>query len=277
MFKLKYFFYWLLCGLLYLIPSIAIADAVNAESRRAGSEREGAFGDFQFQGRIQYGNTSLINLETSGLLGFRRRRHTLFGFGNFSFTSESFKDRENIQNSAMGHIRYNFELKKWIYWELFTQAQSDQNTFVSLRYLVGTGPRFVPFRNDEHLLVIGTAYMPEYEILDRNVIQPYPSNFSSRKTWVHRWSSYISYRTDITEQFIFQTTLYVQPRFDRFNDVKVYNDNVLTMEINDLLDFGVSFGVGFDNEPPSACIDDDACGKISPLDLVTQLGLKVKI
>ena len=274
MFKINNFFYWLLYCLLYLIPCNVFASGVNVESRRQSIEKEGVFGDIQLQGDLQYGNTSLIDLGTSGLIGFRRKRHTAFGFGNFSFTSESLKKSENIQKSAMGHLRYNVRIKRWVYWEVFTQAQNDQNIFVSLRYLIGIGPRFVPIKNDEHAVVLGTSYMSEYEILNRGVEIPYPSELAFRKTWVHRWSNYASYRVDITDQFVFQTTFYLQPRFDRFSDVKVFSDNVLTMSINNRLDFSTSLGVGFDNEPPTTCTDD-GCGKISKVDLGTQVGLKV--
>lgn len=267
--------FWLLYGLLFLIPSNVFAGGVNVEDRRSRIEKNGAFGDVQMQGAIQQGNTNLVNLGASGLIGYRKGRHTIFGFGNFSFTSESLFKKKNIQNSEMGHVRYNVRIKNWVLWEVFSQAQADQNIFVDLRYLLGTGPRFVPLRRGGNLIVLGTAYMPEYEILNRDVQRPFPSGLGYRKTWVHRWSSYVSYRADITDQFIFQTTAYVQPRFDRFSDVKAFNDNVLTMQINNLLDFNVSLGVGFDKEPPTIC-DGDECRKLKKLDFGTQMGIKVR-
>jgi len=277
--NLRKILFWLLCCLLFLIPSNVLANGVNVESRRTSIERDGIFGDFQMQGALQHGNTNLVNLGASGLFGFRkttlRTQHTVFAFGNFSITSESISLKRNIQNSEMGHIRYNVKIKKWVFWEVFSQVQADQNTFVDLRYLLGTGPRFVPLRIGGHLMVLGTAYMPEYEVLNRSIQRPYPSDLSFRKTWVHRWSSYLSYRADITDQFVFQTTTYIQPRFGRFRDIKAFNDNVLTMQINDLLDFSVSLGVGYDREPPSVC-ENDECRKLKRLDIGTQMGIKVK-
>ncbi len=266
---------WLLCGLFFIVPSIASGAGVNVESRRASREKNGIFGDVNIGGNLQYGNTNIMSLNASSLVGYKKNRHTVFGFGNFSYTSESLFQRDDIQNSSMGHIRYNYQIKKWLYWELFTQAQTDQNLFVDFRYITGTGMRFVPYRTDEHLFVLGSSYMPEYEILDKEVILPFPSDLDSRKTWVHRWSNYISYRANITDQFVFQTTVYAQPRFDRFGDLKLFNENNFTMEINNLLDFGVSLNVGFDREPPTVC-NEGVCKPLSRLDLGTQIGVRFK-
>ena len=123
---------FLLCGLGFLIPSVANA-GVNVEARRAGVEKDRFFGDFQVQGNLQYGNTNLVNIGVSGLAGYRYNRYTIFGFGSFAFTSEDIfkggKD-ETIQNSEMVHLRQDMRLTQWLYWELFTQAEADKNKFI---------------------------------------------------------------------------------------------------------------------------------------------------
>lgn len=260
---------------IFIIPSLAYA-GVNVEARRADIEKDRFFGDFQFQGNLQYGNTNLLNIGVSGLAGYKAGRHTIFGFGNVSFTSENLfkKSKENIQNSEMVHIRHNLRLLRWLYMEEFTQAEADQNKSVSLRYLVGAGPRFYPYKGDQFTFVMGTSYMLEHERLGSGVVAPYPSGMDSRNTWVHRWNNYASFRADITDQFVFQTTIYVQPRFDRFKDIKVFNDNVLIIEINDRLDFNISQGVSFDKEPPIVC--DGECNSVNRLDLSTQLSIQVE-
>lgn len=274
MYRIKTIF--LICVLLFLIPSVSYA-GVNVEARRAGVEKPGAFGDLQINGSLQYGNTNLINLGASGLAGFRHNRYTILGFGNVSFTSEDLfdkKEKRSIQNSEMFHLRNDILINRWFHWEIFTQAEADQNTAVKFRYLLGTGPRAFLYKDDSFTFLMGTSYMPEYENLGSNVVSPYPSGQINKKTWVHRWNNYASFRVAIKDQFTIQSSVYVQPRFDRFKDVKVFNDTVLTIAINEMLDFNVSFGVSYDQEPPKVC--DSECKRLNKIDLGTQIGVRTK-
>lgn len=271
----KKMLFWLLCSFLFLIPANTFASGVNVELRRRSSEKDGMFGDLQMGGSLQHGNTNIITINASGLLGFRKRRHTVFAFGSYSYTSEALFSKENIESGAMAHVRYNFEIKKWIYWEVFGQVETDQNLFIDMRNLVGTGPRFVLFEDFEQKVILGSSYMPVYEILSKDVVNPYPSGFSDRKTWSHRWNNYFGYNVNITNQFSFQTTVYAQPRFDRFLDLKLFNENILTMEVNELLDLNLALAIVHDRETPSVC-QSDICRRLKNNDISTQAGLRIK-
>lgn len=260
----------------FIIPNFAWA-SINVEARRASIVKEGTFGDFQIQGNFQRGNTNLVNLGVSGLVGYQHNRYIIFGFGNISFTSEDLFARreESIQSVEMAHLRQDFAISSWLHWELFTQVESNQNMLIDVRYLIGTGPRFEAYKNENFFVVFGASYMPEYEALSNAVIAPYPSDLQTRKTWVHRWNNYFGFRVQLIEQLIFHTTTYIQPRFDRFSDIKIANDNVLILEANKHLDLILAIGSYYDHEPPVGC-DITDCTGLSKLDINTQLGIKAK-
>ena len=259
-----------------LLFSTTAYAGINVEQRRADTEHEGVFGDVVLSGNLAYGNANVLALTGGGLVGWRNNKNVVFGLASASFGSDLNDNR--FMNKQMGHLRYNRRLVRWLWWEVFTQAEHDQFLLLKLRALGGTGPRF-------HLLdakvskttvdiFYGTSYMPEYESLDdRVLINPPPSQAN---TFVHRWNNYLTVVINPTESVKLQSTIYYQPQFAKFLDFRVMNDNSLSIELTDRLELDLMASLRYDSlpatfcssGPASACAPDEIAS-LKRLDLTT--------
>jgi len=87
---------------------------------------------------------------------------------------------------------------------------------------------------------LGTLYMFEQEKIEDEDT----SNNS------HRLSVYLNMQFDIQENVHFFNTVYVQPRFDRFSDIRILNEGQLKVDITEHFGFTLEVMTRFDNNPP---------------------------
>ena len=74
---------------------------------------------------------------------------------------------------------------------------------------------------------------------------------------VHRWNNYLSFLFKISESVAFTAAVYVQPRFDDFNDVRVLEESILSFKITKYLSFDAIFNLRYDSRPPDNVKDLD--------------------
>lgn len=259
-------------GLIFVAGYATEAQAgINVEQYRGDTEHPGFFGDVQLSFSLNYGNTNLASLGSGGVVGYRNRNHILFLLGGASFATD-FKNR--LANKETGHLRYNYRLLDRVWWETFVQAEHDEFLLVRLRALGGIGLRFLPW--DKKLRVAyGTSIMPEYEMLDGSIlVNPPPSQAN---TFVPRWNNYLTLIYFVNDRVKLQTTGYIQPRFDKFEDFRVMNDNVFDVEIVGKLELNVTVSLRYDSMPASFCLGDLPCvddqiSSLQRLDVGTQTG-----
>jgi putative salt-induced outer membrane protein YdiY len=201
------------------------------------------------------GNTEGIAAGAGTGGGWARDPHLLFAYARFDYTKYS---GVTSVNKAFAHLRYNYEFEHWLWGEVFAQAQSDAFQRLDLRNLFGTGPRFrvlpdvAPKTFD---VFVGTGYMFERDEITAVPGATGPQN-RSLQIW-HRWSNYLTVEWQIDERAIVATTMYVQPAFNDFRDVRLLSETLLTFKVTKSFAAGIAASVRYDSEPPTAVLPTD--------------------
>ena len=86
--------------------------------------------------------------------------------------------------------------------------------------------------------------MFEHERLEVATADPHES-----KTSVHRWSSYLSSKIE-SERTSLTWTVYLQPQFDKLEDLRVLSEAELGVEANSLLSLVISLRTRYDSRTP---------------------------
>lgn len=158
------------------------------------------------------GNTRGVQLSTSAFVGGRYAAHLLFGAGSASYT----RLNEIVSVAKwFGHVRYNYELEQWLFWEVLGQVEGDRFRRVSLRRLFGTGPRFQLISSDELSLTYGTSYLNETSTIASDDASP------GGVRHVQRWNNYVSAELRAHPHVTLSSVTYLQPSFVDFSDVHV--------------------------------------------------------
>jgi putative salt-induced outer membrane protein YdiY len=183
--------------------------------------------------------------------GWAGGRHLAFAYGRADYTK--FNGVTSV-DKTFAHARYNYEFFDWLWGEAFAQAQSDAFQRLTLRNLWDVGPRVRVLHGDlgppEELDVyLGTAFM-----LERDAIEPAPGSAGPENRTVqiwHRWSNYATVQWELDERAILAVTVYAQPAFDDFHDVRLLGDALLTFKISKRFASSVAASVRYDSEPPT--------------------------
>jgi putative salt-induced outer membrane protein YdiY len=201
------------------------------------------------------GNTEGIAVGAGAGGGWARDPHLLFAYARFDYTK--YNGATSVDKS-FAHARYNYELERWLWGELFAQAQSDAFQRLDLRTLFGVGPRFrvlpdvAPKSFD---VFVGTAYMFERDAITAVPGATGPQN-QRIQIW-HRWSNYLTLQWEIDPRAIIATTMYVQPAFNDFGDVRLLSETLLTFKVTKMFAAGIAASVRYDSEPPTAVLPTD--------------------
>lgn len=221
---------------LLLVSAIAYAQVANIEGKRINdtSTWSGSIGaDFAITK-----NTQVIqNLGGKAHLQLNLDRSRFLLLGEISYLRSG---GGNLNNTAFGHLRYNYKVSDFITWEAFLQTQYNQITKIQQRTLLGTGPRFRLVKNEKASVFLGTLYMYEYEEV--------ASEATNRD---HRLSSYLALTWAPKEWISMGTTTYYQPRLNQFFDYRISSENYLEFDISKTLSFRTSYQLSVDSRPPS--------------------------
>lgn len=215
---------------------------VNVEAVRGDAERYGVSGQVEASVTGRTGNTEGIIAGGSGRIQLHAGRHMSFLYGSGNYT------RLNQKTSiakAMAHLRYNYELRSWLWAEAFGQVEHDKFRRLTNRELIGAGPRLQVFETESLDVFYGTSYMAEWENVNLA-----DGDTADALTLHHRWSHYLSLSISLTDAFTAGSTTYVQPRFDRFEDYRILNENYVEAGITDVISTKVSTWMRHDSEPP---------------------------
>jgi len=221
---------------------------VNTERMRA-MDVDGV--GFQVGGDVafQSGNADLIEVGTNVRLDVRSARNYAFLVSEVRYGEE---DGEAFRDRAFAHLRYNRQLASWLVAEAFTQVQEDGFKLLQLRTLAGSGIR-IRYVDEARVKVFqGTTPMYEFENLDGETLVRHPATVSTV-----RWSNYVNVRLLLTEKTRLLSTVYVQPRVDRFEDVRVLNETTLAVALSKHVTLRVRFDLDYDSRPPDEVEDLD--------------------
>lgn len=239
-----------------LLPRSAGAQ-VNTEKMRAldvNGFRAAVGGDVAYQS----GNADLIEVGANLRFDYRRGKHYLFLVGEVRYGEE---DGEAFRDRTFAHLRYNRTLRPWLMVEGFTQVQEDGFKRLQLRTLAGAGLRVRYVDTDRVKVFQGTTPMYEFENLSAADITNHPATVSTV-----RWSNYVNVRLRLTEKTFLLNTLYVQPRVDAPDDVRVLDEASLNVALSKHVTLSVVFDLDYDSRPP---------GTVEDLDVALRNGLTV--
>jgi len=150
---------------------------------------------------------------------------------------------------AFAHARYNYRFLPWLSAEAFVQVEQNKFQRLALRQLDGVGVRFGIVQRDAVQVFYGTAWMLDYEKLndDDGVFGP----FHGPAWFAQRWSNYAAIGLRLGSRARFADTLYVQPRFNGFSDVRLLNDASFVVDIDKRFSAKIICQVHHNTTPPS--------------------------
>lgn len=226
-----------------LLLSVPGLGQVNVEPLRAKIPDDGIGVAVDAAFNAKSGNTDAVGAEGSGFFGARSEPH--LGFVATSGEYARFAGELGTQR-AFVHARYAHTLRPWLWAEAFGQLEHDNFSRLTLRRLLGLGPRLRLLSSDTAMAFFATAYMLESEALNIP-----PLSDDERDTLSHRWSNTATLILTPDERVTVTTTLYFQPRFDEFSDYRLLGSCTTEFAITKLLTAGVAISLRYDSRPPS--------------------------
>jgi hypothetical protein len=217
-----------LLGGLWAEPALA---QVNVEPLRQQLAADGWGGRIQASVAAYAGNTSGVVLGSAGFIGLRGSDHL-----GYAVLTGDYTKLDGVVSVAkwFAHARHNYSLKSWLFWEEYAQLESERFRRVSLRALVGTGPRFKLFENAMLDLFCGVSYMYEHTRLSTG------EDSMRGQGGAHRISNYVALTLRAQERIVLSSVTYAQPRADDPGDVRALSvssaDFTVTKRLHSRLD-----------------------------------------
>ena len=251
----------LLLATLMATPQAGQAQVILNTERFQMAEVEGFHLNADLSGSVQRGNRKLLNVSSSGIVGYSHARHwprVIFGGRFLRDDTRSILDQQYIQ------VRYSYLLAPRAQTFHFVQAQKNETLLLRSRWLVGTGLRWTFAETDQLLVAAGTGVMGEWERLDPERVGPEDAvdldAVRMANLGVVQWTFASGARlVNIT---------YVQPDLSRFSDLRLLNDLGLSAPVTDWARLTGSLEWRRDTRPPSTLERDD---------LSIRLGLSLNI
>lgn len=222
---------------------------VNIESLRSDFRDKGALASLEgsFTGRT--GNVRNIVAGAAAIGAARYLRHGFFGSSQADYAS--FDGRTAVSKSFI-HLRYDYEIRYWLFPEAYVQQQQDKFQRLNVRELVGIGPRFVLSDDTSLRIAVGTSYMFEYERISVPAGAP-----DDPVTTAHRSSNYATATWRIDDTVRILGTVYVQPRLDAWSDLRILFESAVVTNLGKRLALKLLVTMRYDSEPPTTVKSTD--------------------
>lgn len=251
--------FWLLAAL----PGHALASPINAEKLLDDPHAGGWSGSLSSSFAVSSGNIDRLDFSAGGGIQYwtlhpagagQRGRAAPVGAPPF------FKDRwvliangafvrfslREVVNYGFAHTRYTRMWWPRLGSDVFAQAQYNELVLLRSRALVGAGVRVDPVNRRVLQVWGGSGYMAEREKNDTIPGDPHPSLVVN-----HRWTHYAVVQLRLwNAAIVARNTLYAQPRFDDFGDVRILESVQLEARATPVLALGVEFEAQHDSRPP---------------------------
>jgi hypothetical protein len=222
---------------------------VNIERLRRSADEPGITGMAGVNLTARTGNVELVLLNVEGRVDYTASRWLGFVVGN---TDVGWQGGRRFSNAALLHARSNYVLRDGLILEAFAQIDYDKARLLGFRAIAGAGPRVDLLDTPRWRLTAGTGYMFEHERIDVPPTAAHPA-----ETNTSRWTSYLTVRFAEGRRLSTAGTAYVQPRLDRFSDVRALGDFRLAVELVGSVSLVVTSRVRYDSRPPDGIRDLD--------------------
>jgi hypothetical protein len=188
------------------------------------------------------GNTRGVIFGSAGLLGVRRARH----FAYLALSGDYTRLNGVVSVAKwFGHVRHDYHLSRVLWWEEYGQLESDRFRRVTVRELVGTGPRVGLVQSSTVQLFYGISYMYEHTNLDTE------EGGGRGEGGAHRLSNYIAATFKVQQRIVLSSVTYCQPRLDAPSDVVVLSVSSADFTITPLLHSRLDATVRHDSVTPA--------------------------
>jgi hypothetical protein len=228
------------------LPALA---QVNTEALRADIDGRKLFLSLQASASADAGNTRGVVASGGAFGAVTIGPHLVFLKLQAEYAE--FNGSPTITN-AFAHARYTAHLLDFLYGEVFAQIEEDRFTRLAIRQVDGVGVRFGIVQKRWLGVFFGTAWMLDWEKLDNQFV------FGRGASWfAQRWSNYLSATWKINRRARISDTLYVQPRFNGFYDLRLLNEASFVMDIDKRFSVKMSCGVHHNTTPPLGVVPTD--------------------
>jgi hypothetical protein len=233
-----------LCLTLGLAPGVARAQIVNVQGALARPlPGDGVIGQVELKLNWREGNNPLFDLGGAGTVLVRRGPVLGLALARGEYgTSRGL----TLTRKSFEHVRARVELDSRWRWEVFAQHEYDQFRRLSLRALAGTGPAFQIVDDKSVTVLAGAAYLYEYEQLDTRA----GTLDAGVHRTAHRSSIYLTGHEDLPSGVAIVETVYVQPRLDHPDDVRVLGELSLVSKLMSSIALKNSLTVAYNRTPP---------------------------
>jgi hypothetical protein len=222
---------------------------VNTEPMRKRIKLRGA--SFILEGTFDGHTGNTQGLTADGLIGggVAVGPHLAFAFASVDYSK---LNGTLGVDKAFAHVRYNYELSRAVWWEVFVQAQSDYFQLLKIRNLAGTGPRIALYQDKQLGIFAGAAYMIERDVYDLTAGAPVLQTLT-----YSRLNVYLSAHATLSDGIDAVTTTYVQPRTLDPGDVRIQSESGFVFKVTKAFSTAISFTAHYDSNPPPGVLPTD--------------------
>lgn len=232
---------FVLGALATLLCSTATAQIYNVQPLLDGNKQGFAT---VIEGSLDWreGNTDLLLLSGNAATQYRHGRHLLFLLLHDEL---GIKTGQQFVNKDLEHLRYRTQINRVLDTELYVQHDADAFRRLEVRAVAGAGVRVRVVAGKHIDVALGVAYMLEYEHL---AVSLYPD--SNEQRIKQRLSTYCVATIKPSPRLALSQTVYAQPRWDDFHDVKMLSDSQLAVAIWRHLSIKFDVALTLDTSPP---------------------------
>ncbi len=227
-------------------PREGISGSLNASIMKLGGNVQ--ILDLALGGRIQ--TMTFFPARQGDAPGLPYLRNLVLIVGNAHYT-ETFG--RPFMNQGLLHGRFMHMFHRRVGSVLFVQHQFNAFQRLQVRSIWGTSLSLQIVHHPIFNLSLGSGYMFEY-----NRITVFPGAPDAPQTFEHRWSNFLGARaTLLGGRLLAQSSMYLQPRFDRFSDLRFLEEIEVMAKASDMLSIGGTFSVLVDTAPPTGVMPTD--------------------
>lgn len=234
---------FIMSSILFVLAAGPCFGQVNVEDQRLARDSSGFGGSINLSIEIERGNSDLTEIGLAPVFAYRSGPNLWFALNSYSFVEA---EGGAVVNEGFSHLRYNYDLSRRVVPEMFVQLQYDREQQLERRNLLGGGIRVELVEIKGKALAVGLTAMYEYENLE-----------GGESVHNARNSNYLATRLRINNTMTVSNTVYVQPVFDDWGDIRVLDDMQLSFAIARWLAMTLAVEYRYDSRPPEGVKEYD--------------------
>jgi len=187
---------------------------------------------------------TFVGFKTTTDLVYLTEKHAYISISNIQY----FKSTGGpLSSNGYSHFRINFQRKKLLSYETYTQIQYDNGRNMPFRFLVGGGLRWRILESKKVGLHGGIGAMNEIEHW-KNIA----TDNSIISKQIFKTSDYIGLNSKLNDYINFHVTLYYQGGYDKDDEIfrnRTSVDFLFTVLITNKISFNTSFSFQHEDKP----------------------------